>query len=127
MHKQLKLFVIGNPRSGTSLLRIMLNSHNKIVVPPECGYMQWWYSKYKDWSVSSNLQDFIDDLSTSKKIETWQLDYKLLYEYLKDNQPESYQSLIFKVVEFYGFAKHNKLQTEVLGDKNNYYINHLEQ
>lgn len=127
MHKQLKLFIIGNPRSGTSLLRIMLNSNNSIVVPPECGYIQWWYFKYKDWPVGGNLQNFIDDLRTSKKIETWQLDYKLLYEYLKENQPESYQSLIFKVIEFYGFSKHNKFKTDVLGDKNNYYINHLEQ
>ena len=31
-------FIIGNPRSGTTLLRLMVNAHPKATVPPECGF-----------------------------------------------------------------------------------------
>jgi hypothetical protein len=29
------IFILGNPRSGTSLLRLMLHSHSEICIPPE--------------------------------------------------------------------------------------------
>lgn len=121
------LFIIGNPRSGTSLLRIMLNSHSKITVPPECGFIQWWYKKYKNWTKNSNVENFIADLKTSKKIETWQLDFEKLKEFLVNEKPKSYEELVFKIIEFYGKTKLKKVDHVVLGDKNNYYINHLEE
>lgn len=43
------VFIIGSPRSGTTLLRLMMNSHPRIVVPPECGFAVWWYEKYQHW------------------------------------------------------------------------------
>ena len=46
--KDTNLFIIGNPRSGTSLFRIMLSCHPEIIVPPECGFIQWWHDKYQN-------------------------------------------------------------------------------
>ena len=34
-----KVFILGNPRSGTSLFRLMLNSHSMINATPECGFL----------------------------------------------------------------------------------------
>jgi hypothetical protein len=128
MHKPPKhLFIIGNPRSGTSLLRIMLNSHSQITVPPECGFMEWWYDKYKNWSEESNIDEFIQDLKTSRKIETWDLNYDKLFEFLNKEICKNYEELVFKVVEFYGISKTKKHQQKVLGDKNNYYISCLKK
>jgi len=121
-----QLFIIGNPRSGTSLLRIMMNSHSSMVMPPECGFIQWWFKKYGNWSSKSNLSGFISDLQTSKKIETWQLDFDALYFFLEQCVSKSYEELMFNVVAFYGFSKQQKMNPAVLGDKNNYYIEHLE-
>jgi len=121
-----QLFIIGNPRSGTSLLRIMMNSHSFMVIPPECGFIQWWFKKYDNWSSKSNLSEFITDLQTSKKIETWQLDFDALYYFLEQRVSKSYEELMFNVVAFYGFSKQQKLNPAVLGNKNNYYIEHLE-
>jgi hypothetical protein len=124
---QKHLFVIGNPRSGTSLLRIMLNSHSQITVPPECGFVEWWYDKYKNWSKKSNIDEFIQDLKTSRKIETWDLNYDKLFEFLNKEICKNYEELVFKVVEFYGISKTKKHQQKVLGDKNNYYISCLKK
>ncbi|WP_431137280.1 sulfotransferase family protein [Psychroserpens mesophilus] len=122
-----QLFIIGNPRSGTSLLRIMLNSHSSIVIPPECGFIHWWSKKYQNWNSKSSLAEFISDLQTSKKIETWQLDFDALASFLEIRQSTSYQELVFNIVDFYGQSVNQKSSSLVLGDKNNYYINHLQE
>lgn len=121
------LFVIGNPRSGTSLLRIMLNSHDHITIPPECGYIHWWYDIFKNWDKNSNVSDFIKDFKTSKKIETWGINFNELEVFLKSKTIENYASLVKCIIEFYGENKLNKTTQKVLGDKNNYYIKHLDE
>ena len=121
------LFVIGNPRSGTSLFRVMLNSHSKMTIPPECGFIHWWYKEYKSWNKESNISEFVFDLKTSKKIETWSLDFSDLEKFIKKKSPQDYDELVFRVIEFYGSSKLNKREQLVLGDKNNYYIKHLKE
>src|SRR3972149_1986006 len=101
------VFVIGNPRSGTTLLRLMLNNHRNIVVPPECGFAVWWYAKYKDWSKDSCqghhcLDRFLKDLMTSKKIETWNLDFGALGKYIQSVKPFNYAELVSCIYIFFG-------------------------
>jgi len=122
------LFILGNPRSGTSLLRIMLTSHSQICIPPECGFIQWWSKKYSKWDISDTkshlkVREYLDDLATSKKIETWKLDYQRLENLIVDNQPNNYAELSLVVILLYA-SMQNKVPL-VLGDKNNYYISHL--
>ncbi|MEX0813216.1 MAG: sulfotransferase [Chitinophagales bacterium] len=119
-------FILGNPRSGTTLLRLMLNSHSLIGVPPESGFLQWWHEKYRDWNISDSeniekLDVFLDDVLSSKKIEYWEMDRQLLKEYILKNAPGSYIEIIDCIYKFY--CK-NKL---IIGDKNNYYIHHLDE
>lgn len=45
------MFVIGSPRSGTSLLRLILTDHTKFIIPPECGFNLWLHNQFGDWSV----------------------------------------------------------------------------
>lgn len=40
------LIILGFKRSGTSLLRVLLNSHSKIAVGPEIKFMQWASKKF---------------------------------------------------------------------------------
>ncbi|WP_298898163.1 sulfotransferase [uncultured Psychroserpens sp.] len=122
------VFIIGNPRSGTSMFRMMMSSHSSIVVPPECGFIQWWYKVYGDWSIENSqskddLKAFISDLKTSKKIETWELDYTALENLISSRLPKSYKELTSLVILQYGIQ--NGKAPYVLGDKNNYYIEHL--
>ena len=49
-----RFFVIGSPRSGTTLLRLMLNKNVKLSVPPEAGFLVWLYDKYKNFAYSEN-------------------------------------------------------------------------
>jgi len=37
------VFIVGPPRSGTTLLRLMLNAHSEIAIPDETGIFPWIY------------------------------------------------------------------------------------
>jgi len=124
-----KVFILGNPRSVTSLLRLMMNSHSLVVSPPESGFLHWWSKKYADWQqedvLTSRMKEFIGDLATSKKIETWNLNFAQLQEYLFSKRPASYAELGEQIYAYYGIAS-GKKPTAVV-DKNNYYIHHLKE
>ena len=122
-----KVFILGNPRSGTSLFRLMLNSHSMINATPECGFLHWWYKKYADWDsscvTSNRLDEYISDLESSKRIEDWKMDYAQLKEKIVQENPDNYAKLGEIVYVFYGEQKGKK--AKVIADKNNYYINHF--
>ena len=40
-------FILGRPRSGTTLLRTILDAHPNIVIPPENSYLIHLYFKYR--------------------------------------------------------------------------------
>lgn len=117
-------FILGNPRSGTSLFRLMLNSHPTITVPPESGFLQWWHSKYHDWNKtdcenSERLKEYITDLFSSKKIESWNLNKETVTEKIRTEKPGSYAQLCHTIYTLY-----SKTNNSLIGDKNNYYIHH---
>ncbi|MDC3391597.1 sulfotransferase [Candidatus Thioglobus sp.] len=45
---------MGNPRSGTTLLRLILTSNSKITIPPECSFIIWLFDKYSNWKPSDS-------------------------------------------------------------------------
>ena len=122
-----KVFIIGNPRSGTSLFRLMLNAHPKVISPPECGFLHWWFAKYKDWNDLSNTSNqidiFINDLKSSKKITNWYLDFEKLKQRIIDIKPQDYATL--GEIIYLLFAEQKDKNPILIADKNNYYINHL--
>ena len=90
-------FILGNPRSGTSMLRLMLDCHSAISVPPECGFLLWLYPKYNNWNsncLNSNvLNQFINDVSQSRKFETWKINPSQLKTKILDIKPKNYEEL----------------------------------
>lgn len=122
-----KVFIIGNPRSGTSLFRLMLNAHPNIISPPECGFLHWWYVKYKYWNQSSNtincIDNFVNDLKSSKKIEDWNLDFDMLKQKIIQTKPQNYAHL--GEIVYLMFAEQKGKKPLIIADKNNYYIKHI--
>lgn len=123
------LFIIGNPRSGTTLLRLIVNAHPHFCVPPECGFIQWLYASYKQWTVQwsqdkSKVDQFLIDLANCRKIETWHLHMDALKERIVATQPSSYAELCNTVLVQY--TAQEKPTAIRWGDKNNYYIKHTD-
>ncbi len=119
-------FIIGNPRSGTTLFRLMLNSHSRITVPPECGFLTWLYPKYgsKNFLEPTILESFIDDLLVTKKFETWRISKKSLIKHYDGKKISDYSEVAAQIYYVYSNLKGKKPQ--LVGDKNNYYIKELD-
>lgn len=114
------VFVIGSPRSGTSLLRLMLMSHPLVVIPPEAGFAVWLHRKYASWSPGDGYESFVEDLSGTRKFEFWNLGAEEIMESLESQEPEDYGALVAAVYRCY--AAKVKPEASVWGDKNNSYV-----
>jgi hypothetical protein len=121
------VFLIGNPRSGTTMFRLMLTAHPAIAIPPECGFAVWWWRKYETWSealaTDDRIHEFVSDLRQSRKIETWELDYAALTEEIRSRRPASYETLVSIVYERY--ARQQGRTIRRWGDKNNFHIRRI--
>lgn len=120
------VFLIGNPRSGTSLTRLILTSHSSVTVPPECGFLLWLAPKYRDWTQdrgSCRVLQYVDDLLACKKFETWGLRKEWVVREIENSAPADYSSLSSCVYLAYGRMLGK--ESDVIGDKNNYYIRHV--
>lgn len=124
------IFIVGNPRSGTSLLRLILTCHSKIIIPPECGFIVWLQKVYSDWHQldSTNerkVDNFLDDLFRTKKFDTWGVSRNMLKKHIVDTRPENYADLCMQVYAAYG--KSIKKSFTLWGDKNNFYLSYLNE
>lgn len=123
------VFIIGNPRSGTTLLRLMLTCHREISIPPESGYILWLKDKYRYWSDKSNnkenIDSFLSDLFRAKKFDTWQMNRLVLEAEIHKYSPSNYAELIALINMCYANKFDKRIR--VWGDKNNYYLNHIDE
>lgn len=115
------IFIIGNPRSGTTLLRLMLTCHQQICIPPEAGFAMWLEPQFGDWCwPDQRLTAFLDALFASRKFETWQLQRQTVQDVIEATTPQDYATLVSTVYSCY--ANTRKSTWARWGDKNNFYI-----
>jgi len=122
------IFVLGNPRSGTTLLRLMLTCHPHITIPPECGFALWLEPRWGDWTPErtrdrGEVFRFVEDVLASRKFETWHVTGPELLEAIDRDAPDSYADLVRSV---YGaYLLHVGRGDSRWGDKNNWYIHQV--
>jgi hypothetical protein len=131
--KQLKdipmFFIVGRPRSGTTLLRTLFDAHPNVIVPAECQLIVNLYPKYgkiTNWT-SELLEAFYHDLYRQWRFDIWPVDRKSLYRNLMACKGKNSYSTIIKVVyfEYHSIYGHNFLLA--LGDKNPGYTIYTEK
>ncbi|MEE9342839.1 MAG: sulfotransferase [Gammaproteobacteria bacterium] len=119
-----QFFIIGNPRSGTTIFRLMLHAHPEICVPPECGFALWLYNEHRNWCRrDGSLDAVIQDILASRKMDTWEIDAVQLIAFVKQHKPDNYQEICNLVYRFYGQSIGKKIK--IWGDKNNFYIDYI--
>lgn len=114
------LFVLGNPRSGTTIFRLLLSAHPQISIPPECGFAQWLADAYSSERFPEATEQFYRDVIKCKKFETWGLTLDDLTSESTHYEPSNFQEAVGNVYKAYARKRHRP--DALLGDKNNYYI-----
>lgn len=104
MDKKQNVFIIGYPRSGTSLLRVILDSHLDISIGPEIKFLQKIIRKYP--------MTFADFLEVSKREKT---DYQFSIDDCKNiyNKSTNWNSLLENWCNLYSSKRGKK----IWGDK----------
>jgi hypothetical protein len=131
--KELPLFfIIGRPRSGTTLLRSMLDAHPNVKVPPEYPVILDLYNKYgklKSWT-SGDIEAFIADFKATQPKEYWsygflRIDEEALRKSIEAMMPDiSFEGLIKAFYYHYqSFYEHGEIK--LLGDKNPIYASFM--
>lgn len=117
-------FILGSPRSGTSLFRSLLNSHPELVVPPECGFALWLRKDWEDadWSSREVRHAFAAAVQQCKKFETWRIPTADLSVVLDSRGITGYADAVSCIYEAYGHKRGKRIRS--WGDKNNYYVKH---
>lgn len=100
------LFVVGAPRSGTTMLRLMLNAHSHIAIPFESDFIPKFHGRlreYGDLQAPENVACLLDDISAQAFVKRGGL--------IRDRQailarrPDSYASLVASIYEVYAASE----------------------
>lgn len=113
-------FVVGRPRSGTTLLRTLFDAHPNVIVPPECQFIINLYPKYgkiKNWS-AEKLQAFYKELLNQWLFDLWPVNQARLLRNLLECRGAKDYNTICKVVYHEYQSVFNNGVLLAIGDKN---------
>ncbi len=121
-------FILGRPRSGTTLLTTLFNAHPNIRIAPEFPVMLFLYQRFKNvkkWD-ESTIRSFVEHVFyyskfNIRRVENLKLDKEFIIgELLKYKDVGSIQ-LFLKSINYFAFSLYNKEETLWIGDKNPVY------
>jgi hypothetical protein len=124
-------FILGRPRSGTTLLTTLFNAHPNIRIAPEFPVMMFLYRKFKNVKVwdEDTIRSFVDHAFyhsknskiNERRVNNLRIDKEFIIgELLRYKEVGSIQ-LFLKSIDYYAFSLYDKGETKWIGDKNPVY------
>jgi Sulfotransferase family len=83
-------FIIGSARSGTTLLRLILNAHSQVAVPPESRFVTELWNGEEEVAVD----DLLRRLAEHRLFRVWELDVAEIRRELQDVERARYSDVI---------------------------------
>lgn len=122
-------FVVGRARSGTTLLRYLLEAHPNIIFPQEADFIITLANKYQKKTVwkEKHLMEFYNDVIHYPKFQFWHIDEEYLQKTLLKFKGNSTYADICKAVYYCFISNNPKKNILWLGDKNPVYSLHLKK
>jgi len=124
-------FIMGRPRSGTTLLTTLFNAHPNVRIAPEFPIMLFLYQRFKNvkkWD-EATIRSFVDHAFyysknskiNERRVNNLRIDKEFIIgELLKYKEVGSIQ-LFLKSINYYAFSLYDKAETQWIGDKNPVY------
>jgi hypothetical protein len=110
-------FVVGCPRSGTTLVRTILDGHSRLSIPPESHFVVALARHGRRGAAT------LDDIMAHPEFRAWNVDTEALRGWVDRAGPTSYRELISAVFDWYAVS-HGKHRW---GDKTPGYVSFLPQ
>jgi len=101
--KPAPFFIVGCPRSGTTLLQVLLDAHPRIAIPVEGHLFSRFgriFDRYGDLRQERNLRLFVSDVLHDKRISLWNLEVSVS-EFLRELKTPSVRGVFERLYELY--------------------------
>ena len=72
------IYIVSSPRSGSTLLRLILGAHPNIAIPPPSYFFHFLYPylySYGDLRIEDNFREFVEDFLEIPTLKQWPLDF----------------------------------------------------
>lgn len=124
--KDSPVFILSSPRSGSTLLRLILNSNSKISIPNEFPLVEKVIISFPNDIIISKLEAirFINKISKNKHFQDWNIDLKGLFSELDQKDFYSKNDLIQLI--YYMCTKKNS-EIKIWGDKNIHSVAYISE
>ncbi|MEI6122631.1 MAG: sulfotransferase [Bacteroidota bacterium] len=118
-------FIIGRPRSGTTLLSILFDAHPHVIMPGECNFILALSQKYKNIKCfdSKTLLEFVADLKLTRNYSSLGINPEQLKTNLEKLPVHATYIDFFKTVQCSSKSIFEKKDICYVGDKNPSYSN----
>lgn len=116
-------YIIGRPRSGTTLLQLFFDAHPNVQIPSECMYIGQLGAHYRYTYVWGKIEidNFIYDLSHTWLFSPDKFNIKKIADELNEHADNLTAALAFKIVAKNYKSIYEKKEILILGDKNPFY------
>ncbi len=116
-------FIIGRPRTGTTLLRSLFDAHPNVQIPWECQFVLNLCPRYGNiiqWN-KEIIEEFYSDLIKQWQFSAWNIDHDKLLSDLHACEGETSYADICRVVYLNHISFYPKETIKLIGDKNHGY------
>jgi hypothetical protein len=108
------VFIVGCPRSGTTLLRRMLDAHPELAITPETHWVPEWFEKRRGVDANGNVTpELVANLLQSARFMKLKISDDKVWDLLEVGEPVSYARLVAHIYELFGSRRGKPL----VGDK----------
>lgn len=103
------VFIVGCPRSGTTLLRRIVSAHPQIVITPEAHWIPLWFEQQRGVTPDGLVTpELVSELLAHNKFAFFGLGREALMSLLGSGQPISYASFVTGIFDLYGETQGKK-------------------
>src|SRR5258708_37852639 len=97
------VFIVGCPRSGTTLLRHIVGAHPRIAITPEAHWIAKWFEKRRGLTPDGFVTPaLVDELVNHPKFAMFHLSRADLTALLGQGETRSYSAFLSTVFDRYG-------------------------
>jgi Sulfotransferase family len=116
------VFVVGCPRSGTTLLQRLLDAHPNLAISKETHWIPKWYEKRRGITSKDMVTpELISRLVAYHRFPRWPMERKDLEQLIADDKPVSYADFVTGFFDLFGKNAGKRL----VGDKTPEYVRYF--
>ena len=122
-------FIIGRPRSGTTLLRTLFDAHPNVIIPLECQIIKLIYEKYgkkRSWT-ENELKNLLKEIKKEWKFDTWKINGEKLRNDMLGCEGETSLKQLIRVIYSNYISHFEKKEIALFGDKNPEYSLYIDK